>query len=161
VESCRKRCCEYDWAEDLEIKGVSILSITPLEALGAEVCLKHLEELLDKFCLAQSLSEVGDCGGIRSAVHHTKPDKFLKGAPVIHLEFKLLNRKRKATPTLRLKSSWRTSILEGSAGQSSCALHCSCACARAHSPCQAVVGMIAKGLNQPGSWEPASYHGAL
>ena len=57
--------------------------------MGAEVCLKHLEELLDNFRLAQSLSEEGDCGGIRNAVHHTKPDKLLKGAPVIHLKFKL------------------------------------------------------------------------
>jgi hypothetical protein len=65
------------------------LATAGLEALGAEVGLKHLETLLDNFRLAQSLSEEGDCGGIWNAVHHTKPDKLLKGAPVIHLEFKL------------------------------------------------------------------------
>jgi hypothetical protein len=85
-------------------------------ALGAEVCLKLLEELLDNFRLAQSLSEEGDCGGIWNAVHHTKPDKLLKGAPVIHLEFKLFNCKQKATLTLRLKSCWRTSILKRISG---------------------------------------------
>ena len=43
--------------------------------------------------------------------YHTKADKFLKGSPIVCLEFKLFNRKRKATPTLRLISCWRTSIL--------------------------------------------------
>jgi hypothetical protein len=92
------------------------LATAGLEALGAEVCLKHLEKLLDNFRLAQSLSEESDSSGIWNAVHHTKPDKLLKGAPVIHLEFKLFNRKRKATPTLRLKSCWRTSILKRISG---------------------------------------------
>ena len=55
-----------------------------------EVCLKHLKELLDNSRLAQSLSEEGDCGGIWNVVHHAKPDKLLKGASVIHLEFKLV-----------------------------------------------------------------------
>ncbi len=87
-----------------------------LEPLGAEVCLKHLEELFNNFRLAQSLSEESDGGGIRNIVHHTKPDKLLKGASVIHLAFKLFNRKRKATPTLRLKSCWRTSILKKISG---------------------------------------------
>ena len=92
------------------------LATAGLEALGAEVCLKHLEKLLDNFRLAQSLSEESDSSGIWNAVHHTKPDKLLKGAPVIHLEFKLFNRKRKATPTLRLKSCCRTSILKRISG---------------------------------------------
>ena len=65
------------------------LATAGLEALGAEVCLKHLEKLLDNFRLAQSLSEESDSSGIWNAVHHTKPDKLLKGAPVIHLKFKL------------------------------------------------------------------------
>lgn len=59
------------------------------KALGAKVCFKNLQELLDKVCLAQSLSEEVDCAGIFNAVSHTKPDKLLKGAPVIHLEFKV------------------------------------------------------------------------
>jgi len=60
-----------------------------LETLGAEVSLKHLEELLDHSRLAQPLPEEGDCGGIWNAVHHTEPDKLLQGASVVHLEFKL------------------------------------------------------------------------
>jgi hypothetical protein len=80
------------------------LTTTGLETLRAQVSLKHFEELLDNSRFAQSLSEEGDCGGIWNAVHHAKPDKLLKRAIVIHLEFKLVNRKRKATPTLRLKS---------------------------------------------------------
>ena len=67
------------------------LTATGLETLGAEVSLKHLEELLDHSGLAQPLPEEGDCGGIWNAVHHTEPDNFLKGAPVVHLEFKLFN----------------------------------------------------------------------
>ena len=39
--------------------------------------------------LAQPLAQEGNCGGIWNAVHHTEPDKLLKGAPVVHLEFKL------------------------------------------------------------------------
>ena len=66
------------------------LAAAGLETLGAEVCLKHLKELLDNSRLAQSLSEEGDCGGIWNVVHHAKPDKLLKGASVIHLEFKLV-----------------------------------------------------------------------
>ena len=65
------------------------LTTTGLETLGAEVSLKHLEELLDHSSLAQPLPEEGDCGGIWNPVHHTKPDKLLKGASVVHLEFKL------------------------------------------------------------------------
>ena len=68
---------------------INDLATAGLEALGAEVGLKHLEELFDNFRFAKSLSEEGDCGGIWYAVHHTKPDKLLKGAPVINLEFKL------------------------------------------------------------------------
>jgi hypothetical protein len=60
-----------------------------LETLGAEVSLKHLEELRDHSRLTQPLSDEGDCGGIRHAVHHTKPEKRLKGASIIHIEFKL------------------------------------------------------------------------
>ena len=59
--------------------------------LRAQVFLKHLKEFLDNSRLAQSLSEEGDCGGIWNVVHHAKPDKLLKGASVIHLEFKLVN----------------------------------------------------------------------
>ena len=65
------------------------LTTTGLETLGAEVSLKHLEELLDHSRLAQPLPEEGDCGGIWNHVHHTKSDKLLKGASVVHLEFKL------------------------------------------------------------------------
>ena len=70
------------------------LTSTGFETLGAEVSLKHLEDLLDHSRLAQPLFEEGDCGGIWNAVdhtkpHHTKPDKLLKGASVVHLEFKL------------------------------------------------------------------------
>ena len=88
------------------------LTTTGLEILGTELSLKHLEELLDHSRFAQPLPEEGDCGGIWNAVHHTKPDKLLKGASVIHLEFNLFNRNRKAMPTLRLKSCWITSILK-------------------------------------------------
>ena len=69
---------------------VNDLTTTGLETLGAEVSLKHLEELLDHSSLAQPLPEEGDCGGIWNAVHHAKPDKLLKRASVIHLEFKLV-----------------------------------------------------------------------
>jgi hypothetical protein len=65
------------------------LTTTGLETLGAEVSLKHLEKLLDHSCLAQPLPEEGNCSGIWNTVHHTKPDKLLKGASVVHLEFKL------------------------------------------------------------------------
>jgi len=83
---------------------IDYLTTTNLETLGAEASLNHLEEILDHSRLAQSLPEEGVCGGIWNAVHHTKPDKLLNGAPVTHLEFKLFNCKQKATPTLRLKS---------------------------------------------------------
>jgi len=66
------------------------LTTTGLEALRAQVCLKHLKEFLDNSRLAQALSEEGDCGGIWYIIHHAKPDKLLKGASVIHLEFKLV-----------------------------------------------------------------------
>ena len=82
-----------------------------LKPLFSQVCLKHLKELLDNSCLAQSLSEEGDCGGIWNAVHHTKPDKFLKGASVVLLDFRFINCKQKATPMLRMRSCSRTSIL--------------------------------------------------
>ena len=85
-------------------RRIDDLTTTGLEPLGAEVSLKQLEELLDHSRLAQSLSEEGNRGGIWNAVPHAKPDKLLKGASVIHLEFKLVNCKQKATPTLRFKS---------------------------------------------------------
>ena len=101
---------------DRDESRVNDLTTTGLETLRAQVFLKHLKEFLDNSRLAQSLSEEGDCGGIWNAVHHAKPDKLLKRASVIHLEFKLVNRKRKAAPTLRLKSCWRTSILKSISG---------------------------------------------
>jgi hypothetical protein len=58
--------------------------------MGAEESLKHLEKSLDHSRLPQSLPEEGDCGGIWNAINPTKAYKFLQGAPVIHLEFKLL-----------------------------------------------------------------------
>jgi hypothetical protein len=69
---------------------VNDLTTTGLETLRAKVCLKHLKEFLDNSRLAQTLSEEGDCGGIWNAIHHAKPDKLLKGASVIHLEFELV-----------------------------------------------------------------------
>ena len=77
---------------------------------------KHLAVVLDHSRFAQPLAQEGNCGGICNAVHHTEPDKLLKGAPVVHLEFKLFNCKQKPTPTLRLKSCWRTSILKRISG---------------------------------------------
>jgi len=65
------------------------LTTAGLETLGAEVSLKQIEELLDHYRLAKPLPEKGDCGGIWNPIHHTKPDKLLKGASVVHLEFKL------------------------------------------------------------------------
>ena len=61
-----------------------------LESLGAEASLKHLEELIEHSRLAQPLPEECDCSVIWNAVHHTKPYKFLKGASIIDLEFKLV-----------------------------------------------------------------------
>ena len=61
-----------------------------METLGPQVCLKHLKEFLDNSCLAQALSEEGDCGGIWNAVHHAKTDRLLKRTSVVHLEFKLV-----------------------------------------------------------------------
>jgi len=61
-----------------------------LETQGAEVCLKHLEELLDNSRVAQSLSEECDCVGIWNAVHHAKPYKLPKKRLVINLKFKLV-----------------------------------------------------------------------
>ncbi len=97
-------------------RRIDNLPTAGVETLETELRLQHLEELLDHSRLAQSLPEEDDYGGIWNAVHHTKPDKLLKGASVIHLEFKLFNRKQKATPTLRLKSCWRTSILKRISG---------------------------------------------
>ena len=69
---------------------VNNLTTTGLETLGAQVCLKHLKEFVNNPRIAQSLSEEGDCGGIWNAVHHAKPDKLLKGASVVHLEFEFV-----------------------------------------------------------------------
>ena len=68
---------------------IDVLTTTGLETLGTEVSLKHLKELFDHSRLAQPLPEEGNYSGISNAIHHTKPDKFLKRASVIHLEFKL------------------------------------------------------------------------
>jgi hypothetical protein len=65
------------------------LAAAGLEALGAEVCLEHLEELFNHSRFTQSLPKEGDCSCIRNAVHHTKTNKLLEGTPIIHLEFKL------------------------------------------------------------------------
>jgi len=61
------------------------LTTTGLETLGAQVCLKHLNEFLDNSRLAQSLSEEEDCGGIWNAVHQAKPAKLIKRPSVINL----------------------------------------------------------------------------
>ena len=60
------------------------------ESLEAEVGVKHHEERYNHCRLARSLPEEGDHSGVCNAVHHAKPDQLLKGAPVIHLEFKAL-----------------------------------------------------------------------
>ena len=39
--------------------------------------------------LLKSLSEESDSGGIWNIIHHSESDKFLEGAPVINLKFKL------------------------------------------------------------------------
>jgi hypothetical protein len=75
---------------DRDESRVNDLTTTGLETLRAQVSLKHLKEFLDNSHPAQSFSEEGDCGGIWNVVHHTKPDKLLKGASVIHLVFKLV-----------------------------------------------------------------------
>ena len=75
---------------DRDESRVNDLTTTSLETLRAQIRLKHLEEFLDNSRLAQSFSEEGDCGGIWNVVHHAKPDKLLKGASVIHLEFELV-----------------------------------------------------------------------
>ena len=67
------------------------------------------------------------------------PKKLLNGTPVIDLKFKLFNRKRKATPALRLKSWCRISIVNMISGSFSCALRCSCALA--YNPFQATAEM--------------------
>ncbi len=68
---------------------VDDLAAAGLEALGAEVCLEHLEELFNHSRFTQSLPKEGDCSCIRNAVHHTKTNKLLEGTPIIYLEFKL------------------------------------------------------------------------
>jgi hypothetical protein len=68
---------------------VNNLATTCLETLVGHVCLNHLKEFIHNSSLAQSHPEGADCGGIWNAVHHAKPDKLLKEAFVIHLEFKL------------------------------------------------------------------------
>ena len=83
---------------------------------GSEGIPQTSRRALQSLPFKQSVSEKGDSRAIWNAVHHTKPNKLLKGAPVIYLEFKLFNRKRKATPTLRLKSCWSTSILKRISG---------------------------------------------
>jgi hypothetical protein len=65
------------------------LTTASMQALRTEVSLEHLEELLDDFCLSQSLSEEGGRGYIWNAIQYAKPDKLFEGAPVIDLKFKL------------------------------------------------------------------------
>ena len=65
------------------------LATPRLQTLRTQISLEHLEELLDHPRLSQSLSEEGDRGGVRNVVHHAKPDKLLKGAPVVDLKFRL------------------------------------------------------------------------
>jgi len=65
------------------------LTTTGLETLREEVSLKHFEEILDHSRLAEPLPEKGDCAGIWNSVQHTNTDKLLRGASVVHLEFKL------------------------------------------------------------------------
>ena len=102
-------------ARELDQLRINDLAITGLETPGPQVYLKNLKELLDNSSTAQSLSGEGDCGGVWNVDHHAKPGKLLKGASVIHLIFKVVNRKWMATTTLRLKNCWRTSILKGAA----------------------------------------------
>jgi hypothetical protein len=65
------------------------LATAGLQALQTQVSLEHPEKLLDHPCLSKPLSEEGDCGCIRNAVHHAKTDKLFEGAPVIDLKFNL------------------------------------------------------------------------
>jgi hypothetical protein len=83
---------------------VDDLPAAGLEALGAEVCLKHLQELFNQSRFTQSLPKEGNCSCIWNGMHDTKTNKHLEGAPIIHLEFKLL--------IANVKSSWSTSILK-------------------------------------------------
>ena len=46
------------------LSHIGNLPATGLQILGLEECLNLLEELLDNFRLAQSLSKEGDCGDI-------------------------------------------------------------------------------------------------
>jgi hypothetical protein len=61
-----------------------------LETLRAEISLKHLEQLVDNPCFAESLPAKGHCSRVRNIVHHSKANKLLEGAPVIYLEFKFV-----------------------------------------------------------------------
>jgi hypothetical protein len=69
--------------------GIDDLTAASLQALRTQVSLEHLEEFLDDLRLSQSLSEEGDRGCIRNAVHYAKHDKLFEGAPVIDLKSNL------------------------------------------------------------------------
>ncbi len=73
-----------NWGESC----INDLAATSLEPLRAEISFKHLEQLLDNPCFAESLPEKDHCNRVRNIVHHAKADKLLEGAPVIYLEFK-------------------------------------------------------------------------
>ena len=96
--------------------GIDDLPATCLQPLGSLVLLKPIKKLIDDTRLAEPLAEEGNGGDIGNSVHHSQPDKLLERAPVVDLELQLLNRKRKATPTLRLNNCCRTSILKRISG---------------------------------------------
>jgi hypothetical protein len=72
---------------------------------------KVFEEFLKESGLRSPSREERNGGCIWNRVDHSKAAELLERTPIADLEFRILNRKLKASPTLRLTNCCNTSML--------------------------------------------------